>query len=212
MKKVFAVLMAIMMTSIPAFAENMPTDFKEVKHFGIMQQNEDGSMNFAAPVTRAEMAQITVNAAGLSGISASLIPTEGFNDVGENHWAYNAIILAQSSKIINGYGDGTFCPNNSVTYEEALKMIVMLLGYEPLASQKGGYPSGYIAVAKQIGLTDGIEFENSDVASRYDIACLMERALNTPIMQQVSYGSNAEYIIFDGKDNRELITLKNNLE
>ena len=40
----------------------------------------------------------------------------------------------------------------------------------------------------------------------------MQNALNTPIMEQISYGEVAEYAILDGNDGRAFVTLKNNLE
>lgn len=215
MKKILSIVLIatlVLFSAISVCADDTSDEFEDVIRFGIMQGDENGDMNFEALTTRAEMAQIVVNAAGLSGVDAANIPTEGFSDVGENHWAYNAIMLAQSVGYINGNGDGTFAPDDNVTYGQMLKMAVTLLGYEPIAEQRGGYPEGYVAVAKQIGLTDGIQFKIDDYAVRYDVAAIMEKALNTPIMEQISYGSEAEYRISDGKDGGELVTLKNNLE
>ncbi len=120
--------------------------------------------------------------------------------------------LLQPVGIINGRGDGTYAPDDNVTYEQVLKIAVVLLGYEPLALSKGGYPVGYMDVAESIGLTDEIEFKNTAEATRYDIALIMEKAFSIPIMEQISYGENAKYAIFDGKGKYELVTLKRNFE
>lgn len=46
-----------------------------------------------------------------------------FKDVYETHWAYNAIMDAARTGIVNGYPDGTFKPEKNVTFEE-LSIIV----------------------------------------------------------------------------------------
>ena len=205
MKKILSmVLVFVLLFTVTSFAEDNLPEFEDVKKYSIMDFNENGSIGSEELFTRAEMVQTIVNAAGLSGVESKNISGEGFLDVNDKHLAYDAIIIAQSLGIVNGNGD--------VTYEQAIKMAVILLGYEPLALQRGGYPSGYLAAAKQFGITDGIKFKSTDAALKYDIAVLMQNALNTPIMEQISYGEVAEYAILDGNDGRALVTLKNNLE
>ena len=53
-----------------------------------------------------------------------------FSDVSEGHWAYAQIMSLKNSGIINGYDDGTFRPDASVTREEFVKMIVAALGLD----------------------------------------------------------------------------------
>lgn len=55
---------------------------------------------------------------------------KAFSDVSEEHWAYEQIISLKDSGIINGYDDGTFRPDASVTREEFVKMIVAALGLD----------------------------------------------------------------------------------
>lgn len=50
-----------------------------------------------------------------------------FKDVSSNSWYSNAIKWAVSNKIIYGYNDGTFKPNNSITRQD---FIVMLYRYD----------------------------------------------------------------------------------
>ena len=52
-------------------------------------------------------------------------------DVPANSWASGYINVAVTMGIINGYPDGTFKPENPVTYAEALKMILAAIGYVP---------------------------------------------------------------------------------
>lgn len=50
--------------------------------------------------------------------------TSIFTDVSANHWAYSAISALKSEGIVSGYGDGSFNPDQTVTREEFVKMIV----------------------------------------------------------------------------------------
>ena len=51
-----------------------------------------------------------------------------FSDVTEGGNTEEAVTVLNKLGVINGYEDGTFRPNNTVTYEEAIKMIVCALG------------------------------------------------------------------------------------
>ena len=53
--------------------------------------------------------------------------TEVFTDVPETHWAYQAIQILKKYEIINGYPDGTFQPNQSISRAEFAKIIVSVL-------------------------------------------------------------------------------------
>ena len=55
--------------------------------------------------------------------------------------------------VTGGIGNGMFGPEDPVTYEQAVKMIVSALGYDLVANNKGGYPTGYLAVASSEGIT-----------------------------------------------------------
>ena len=105
-------------------------------------------------------------------------PKEEFSDVGTEHWAYEYINKAQNINIINGYGDSTFKPGNSVTYNEFIKMLVCVTGYADKAEEKGGYPTGYIAVAEEIGIIEGVVFNGDDEVTRNDVGIMILNVLN----------------------------------
>ena len=79
-------------------------------------------------------------------------------------------------------------------------MIMALLGYAPKADEFGGYPEGYLTAAEQSGITVGSEFEPEAPCVRGDVFIFAERALDTPLMTQTSYGSDGagSYVICDG--------------
>lgn len=60
-------------------------------------------------------------------LCSNVFAMEIFNDVSSTHWALSYIYRAQYENIINGYGDGTFKPENQVKTGEFIKMVAMAL-------------------------------------------------------------------------------------
>ena len=56
-----------------------------------------------------------------------------FSDVPSSHWAYNAIMRVYEKNWFNGYPNGTFRPDGSITRAEALKVFVVFLGLDYLS-------------------------------------------------------------------------------
>ena len=55
--------------------------------------------------------------------SAGNVQAAGFRDVSENHYAYEAILWAEEYDIVNGFTDGTFKPNATITEQQLAKLL-----------------------------------------------------------------------------------------
>ena len=78
-----------------------------------------------------------------------------FTDMTSSTWCYKYVTELSDAKVIDGYTDGTFRPNNTVTYGQALKLIMLAAGYSAQA-QTGSHPfSGYLSRAQKDGLVSG---------------------------------------------------------
>ncbi len=99
-----------------------------------------------------------------------------FSDVDESHWAYENIRDVMITGSIKGYGDGTFRPENIVSYNEAVKVILAVCGYDPYAQSNGGWPDGYIKLATRFNLNRGISATGDMPMSRMDVATLIYNA------------------------------------
>ena len=55
-----------------------------------------------------------------------------FTDVSKEHWAYNEIVSLCAERIIEGYEDQSFRPEQHITRAEAMRVINKLLGRKPL--------------------------------------------------------------------------------
>jgi len=55
--------------------------------------------------------------------SGYTVQAAGFKDVPEDHYAYEAILWAEEYDIVNGYADGTFKPNATITEQQFAKLL-----------------------------------------------------------------------------------------
>ncbi|MBQ4087367.1 MAG: S-layer homology domain-containing protein, partial [Clostridia bacterium] len=108
-----------------------------------------------------------------------------FSDLGEAAWASTAIKALAEDGVVSGKGDGKFYPNDTVTREEFVKIIVEALDiYNKNASasfddvQDSRWSYGYIASAVHAGIIKGVsdtEFNPAGTMSRQDMAVIMYR-------------------------------------
>jgi hypothetical protein len=203
MKKILALVLALTLAlGTFSFAAAAPedvvgTDYEDavgkLTYLGIIAGFPDGTYRPGEPVTRAQFAKIIVTALGVGEAAQYAAGTTKFADVPADHWATGYINVAADLGIIVGYPDGTFAPENQVSYAEAIKMIVAALGYTPKAEQMGGYPGGYLAIAAEKEISDGVTVINNMAANRGDIALMIDNALTVPMMVQKTWGQYPEY-------------------
>ena len=128
--------------------------------------------------------------------------TGSFEDVTSDTRYSNEIYTALAYGMLNGTSQATFSPDDPINYAAALKILVAALGYEEYAYINGGYPTGYVAQANAIDLTDGIASHAvSDTVSLETGVSLIANALKCDLRKVVSvadgyvetkviYGSN----------------------
>ncbi len=83
-----------------------------------------------------------------------------FPDISTSHWAYENVVQLVDLGIINGYGDGTFRPNETIQVDQFIKMTVTVLGYFPDKSITGYWADPYIEKAKELKLIAPDQFNN----------------------------------------------------
>lgn len=81
-----------------------------------------------------------------------------FTDLNSNQWHYSYINDLFNSGIINGYEDGMFRPDRSVSCGETLKMILLAAGYPEQSQTSEHWASGYYDLAIQQGIIDETDF------------------------------------------------------
>ena len=81
----------------------------------------DGTVKPNGNITREELATILYRVS--NDASAVVASGDKFNDVSADRWSANAIEFMASKKVVNGYEDGSFKPENNLTRGEFAAMI-----------------------------------------------------------------------------------------
>lgn len=71
-----------------------------------------------------------------------------FTDVPENHWAYNYIKTLYDKEIIHGVTETTFEPEATLTWGQALKLLLVSCGHGNLVATRSHWASGFLDYAK----------------------------------------------------------------
>ena len=135
--------------AVSAFAITPESAAKDLGKYGIMNGFPDGSFRFEANVTRAQLCKMVITAMGRE----KLDPYAGadnsvFRDMAKTHWAYSCVSDAFMCKIVSGFPDSTFRPDESVTYAQALKLIMLATGSNKERTLNFYRKNGYIVDAK----------------------------------------------------------------
>lgn len=144
-------------------------------------------------VKRAEMAKMLVIALGKDSEATKVKGKTKFPDVKSDYWATGYINVASELGLIKGYPDGTFAPEDTVSYVESVAMLLRALNYEDV--NKLSWPDGYMKRAKDISLTDNVTINNSNEgAIRGNISILICNTLKSNVREIT--GSNANGMIY----------------
>lgn len=219
MKKLISLLTAsfMLMSAVAVSAAELTKEQQtDLYSYGIMVGDENRDLRLNDTITRAEAVKMICCAYDVDFSSNNSLVNNYFNDIPQNHWAIKYINIAKELGIVDGNENSNFKPEDEITYNEIIKMIVYVLGYSPMADVKGGYPNDYLMIATQLGLTKSLSIKNESVASRNDVAILISNALDIPIMVQtgIDFGTkqpNEEYQIANGENGTKLITLRSML-
>lgn len=179
-RQILALLLAILLLTSTALATSFPdvdesavyADAAEyLNEIGVMQGDTQGNFNPNQTVTRAQMAAIICRMLG----EADNLVTDGarFTDVPVSYWANGYIARGAELGIINGYQDGTFKPGNTVTYEQAVTMLIRSLDYENEANAAGGYPDGYLTIAQNLVLLKEVNAKSGMPLDRGNVAVIL---------------------------------------
>ncbi len=207
MKRVLSLILAISMVMSMFSFSFAKTSLKDVEgtdyeaavaalvELGIVNGYEDGTYRPAQNVSRAEMAKLLVVAAGLEPAAKLAEGATKFSDV-NGGWASGYVNVASEYGFIMGYPDGTFRPDDIVTYAEAATMALRVLGYKSVVEAKGTWPTNYIAKAEDLDMLEDITYASyNDGAIRGNVAVLVWNMLKTPMWDVIgeSQGDGLQY-------------------
>ena len=149
-----------------------------------------GQLRFAPASTYTgpvEIPYVAVNANGTPIASGTfslgvLNAKKDFSDVTASTWCYKYVTELADANVIGGYANGTFKPNDTITYGAALKLVMLAAGYpEQAPTVKGSTFSGYLARARADGLITRSNVDLAKPITRLQVAQLAAGALKLDI-------------------------------
>lgn len=171
MKKRIIAMTTAIVTFSAAFSAYAAEPAETLQEMGIIEGYEDGELHLERTLTRAEFTKMFIDAF-LTDTDEKNTDIK-FTDVPNDYWGSKYISKAVDAGVISGFEDGTFRPEETVTYEQAVKMIVSYL-------EKGSktYPEGYVMSAVDKGITDSVTTLIGEDITRGDAVYLIDNTIN----------------------------------
>lgn len=146
-------IMALLSTLVFAQETNTSEDNEEfirkvgmLSAFGVFRDVSIG--NPTDTISRVEFFKVISN---VLGINVSYQTNKvNFTDMPTDQSDINAINAMVDMGYVRGFADGTILPYQSIKYEEAIQILVSVLGYDPVI--KGSYPMNYMLKSEQLGI------------------------------------------------------------
>ena len=139
-------------------------------------------------IQRAEITKLLVYAIGRQDLATKIHgQVKPYSDVKNDHWANGFITVGTTMAspknalpFLHGYVDGSFKPENDVTYVELAKMLVVLVKDDLTQAdfKSAVWPRDWMAWAAKLGILDGVKVEDSAKAAvREDAFVMLYNAL-----------------------------------
>jgi len=187
MKKIFLLFIVFAMLISTVYASDVEKDvIPLLSQLDIMKGDLDGNLRLDDFVTRAEFTKVAIAASVYKNSVAKNINVSPYRDVTHAHWAAPYIKIASANKLVNGYVDGSFKPDDTVLYEEALNVVLKLLGYTD-DDFGTSWPYGQVSLAQNLGLTDDLDKNIGDNLKRADVAKIIYNLFNVKSKASTTY-------------------------
>lgn len=188
-----AIILTIFFTfsmMVVSFAEeNVMLSEKEVTRQNVLSSLDIMRESEGNLITRSEFAEFAAALINIDEISYN--EEFPFTDVSDESSAYSSIGYLYKLSVLNGAD--LFYPDRVIAENEAIKILISLLGYNDEALYLGGYPGGYYVIASREGLTAYLNGDNS--LSRAECINLLYKCLDVKIRYEIV----GEGTVYDGK-------------
>ena len=217
LKKHFAAVLAaatvFALSAAPVQAGYFPdiTDSEESRAadtlaaLGVVSGNENGYFMPGEALTRVAFCKMAIEIMGKGDQAKAQMNRTIFTDVPGTHWGRGYVNLAATlvvdestkARLMTGVGNGKFEPNRNISYQEAVTLILRVLGYASEAASS--WPHGAIRTASELGLDEGLNIvSNSAAITRGQAARLFARMLAiTPKGGNKAYAANLGTLVDD---------------
>lgn len=150
-------------------------------------------------ISRADFVVLVGN---IFGFESGVASKRYFEDVPMDHWAAVQINGLTEMGIISLPGeDKLFRTGDRITENEAVKILISVLGYGEYAKMSGGYPNGYSQVASLLDFTYKGSTKN---ITQYQAIIMMYDALNSCMYEKSASGNG--YVNFEENEDETLLS------
>lgn len=173
-------------TPIPE-PDNSPVGLNTEDHVAYIIGYEDGTVRPGANITRAEVATIFFRLLTDETRESYWSQSSGSTDVASGAWYNNAVSTLTRAGILDGYEDGSFRPNASITRAEFTKIAVSFFKHAGGASSNpfndvpdSAWYAEFVKAAAELGLIDGYEdgtFRPNAPITRAEACTIVNRTL-----------------------------------
>ena len=173
-------------TPIPE-PDNSPVGLNTEDHVAYIIGYEDGTVRPGTNITRAEVATIFFRLLTDETRESYWSQSSGFTDVASEAWYNNAVSTLTRAGILDGYEDGSFRPNASITRAEFTKIAVSFFKHAGGASSNpfndvpdSAWYAEFVKAAAELGLIDGYEdgtFRPNAPITRAEACTIVNRTL-----------------------------------
>lgn len=182
-----------------SYTDCMNKYVNELTNLEVLTGYDDGTFKPDAFITRAEFSKIISAVTGGAAADVTSLPKNIFADVAADHWALKYILHCEAAGFVDGYDDGTFKPNDNITFAEAVKVCLSAIGYDNLVTEKGGvWYEPWIDSAYEYKLIDDKDKNPNAKATRLEVAELVAKVIDLPLC--IVTGFDLQNPIYDFAD------------
>ena len=208
-KRILAFLLAV---SIAVSVLVLPVSAASINNTALQTAITLGAVptgqELGANITRGAFAKMLVSFSTYrESVSAQGTVGTLYRDVpGSSQWAPYIRIAVQQGWM-NGYTDGSFRPDNTVTLEEACAAVLKLLSYKT-TDLTGSFPQAQLNKAQQIGLRDQLTCTQGQAMTYEQCTLLLYNALRANTASGSAYGSSLGFTVSNGQVDTSSVLLK----
>ena len=208
-KRILAFLLAV---SIAVSVLVLPVSAASINNTALQTAITLGAVptgqELGANITRGAFAKMLVSFSTYrESVSAQGTVGTLYRDVpGTSQWAPYIRIAVQQGWM-NGYTDGSFRPDNTVTLEEACAAVLKLLSYKT-TDLTGSFPQAQLSKAQQIGLRDQLTCTQGQAMTYEQCTLLLYNALRANTASGSAYGSSLGFTVSNGQIDTSSVLLK----
>ncbi len=141
---------------------------------------------------RSQIIPLLIKLAGLENAGDNSPATSPFLDVGVYDTEIGAYSILYKLGYISGDENRMFRPNDLLTYNEAITLIINIMDYKLFAMRNGGYPSGYLYTANRYELLDGLSGHGNEPIPWFDVYRILNHALDANAVVTSSFTGSGE--------------------